>query len=177
MTTMNLLIENEYKSIEHLGSIKRPYLDISFKIEGHPSPFKYSFRPDTGFVSPKKSGEFQIKSCEGLKEKLGKGVLHTNKRIKFADGSTKKFPEFRGTITEISGTTGSIKPQDMAVTILCMNCSRGCKLDELSKLQRSTFCRMCLKNGRPNVFGFDFMNQWIAEFNGPDQKFSIKEKI
>jgi len=119
MATMNLLIENEYKSIDNLGSIKRPYLDISFDIKGH--LFKCSFRPDTGFVSPKKSGEFQIKSCEGLKEKLGNGVLYTNKRIKFADGSTTEVPTFRGTITEISGTNGSIKPQDMAVTILCIS--------------------------------------------------------
>ena len=45
-----------------------------------------------------------------------------------------------------------------------------------SGTKRFIDCQECLKEGTPNVFGFELMNLWIAEFNGPDQKFSIKTK-
>jgi len=175
---MKLLIENNYEKVKYLGNIKRPSLNISFEIGNR--PFTYPFRPDTGFITYHKSDKYCIKGCERLKKEIQKkGIFGRSMRIQVADGNMAKVTVFEGVITKISGVSGSIKPEDMKVILSCTGC-RNKKLikRKISRgtLPDNTICLQCLKHGAPNVFGFDLMNLWIAEFNGPDQKFSIKSK-
>jgi len=176
---MKILIENNYKEVKYLGSIKRPFLNISFEIDNR--TFTYPFRPDTGFITFSKSDKYSIKGCEGLRKEIEKsGIFGRQGKIQVTDGRTADVTVFEGIIKEISGISGSIRPEDMKVIISCTGC-RNKKLIKrkinTGELPADTKCLKCLKYGAPNIFGFDLMNLWIAEFNGPEQKFSIKEKI
>ncbi len=169
---MELLIENDYKEIKYLGTIKRPFLNISFEIGNQ--IFTCPFRPDTGFITRRKSDKYHIKGCERLRREIEKrNIFGSKRKIQVADGRISDVTVFEGTITEISGTNGSIKPENMKVILSCM----GCKCKEIIKKipGRSIDCISCFRYGTPNVFSFDLMNLWVAEFNGPDQKFLIKE--
>lgn len=162
-----------------------PCLNISFEIWGQ--KFTYLFRPDTAFIS--KENDRRINSCEGLEIILeGLGINGVPKNMLAFDGIKRGVMEFDCLITEISGDSGSLKNTDMGVTLSCSGCKRGKIINRrpingkiliqrprkiLKKYSRVN-CQKCLERGVPNVFGFEIMRKWIAEFNSIDERFTVE---